>query len=116
MAILTVRAFGPLMTQRVTIAPRTGYDSYGNAAYGTDVTYQCAVVGEMKLIRTARGQEAPSKQAIYLMSAAAIRPEDRVTLSTGDVNSTEEYAIHPPILAVGRYPFTTGQWFTQLFL
>lgn len=116
MAIVSVRAFGPLMTQRVTVKPSAGYDSYGNPSYGTGVVYQCAVIGEMKMVRTAKGQEAPSKQAVYLMSAAAVRPEDQVTLSTGDVASTEGYAINPPILAVGRYPFTAGQFLTVLYL
>ena len=31
-----------------------------------------------------------------------------VAPSTGDVASTEEYAIHPPLLAVGRFPANDG--------
>ena len=113
---VSVRMFAPLMRQTVQIAPKTGYDGYGNAAFGSAVTHQCAVVGEMKLVKNERGQDVPSKQTIYLMSAAAIRPEDQVTLSTGDVGSTESFAINPSIVAVGRFPFTRGQFATCVYL
>ena len=112
----TVKAFAPLMTQSVSIKPFSSYDDTGEASYGAAVVYQCAVVGEMKLVRDANGQEAPSRQQIYLMSNAAIRPEDYITLSTGDVGSTESYAINPKIMAVGRYPFTAGQFVTTVHL
>ena len=116
MSFVSVRQFAPLMKQRVTVAPKTGYDDFGKPAYGTAVVYRAAVVGEMKLIRKATGEEAPSKQQVYLMSNAAVRPEDQLTLSTGDVASTESYAINPLILAVGRYPFLRGQFATVLYL
>lgn len=116
MAIITVRQWAPLMTQRVTIKPFAGYDKFGKPSYGTGVVYQCAVVGEMKLIRDATGQEIPSKQTVYLMSNAAIRPEDQITLSTGDVGSTQSYAINPKILNVTRYPFLRGQFVTCVYM
>jgi hypothetical protein len=50
------------------------------------------------------------------MSNAAVRPEDRITLSTGDVGSTESYAINPAIVAIERYPFTAGQFVTVVRL
>ena len=33
-----------------------------------------------------------------------------------DTGSTEGYALSPPILAVGRYPFLAGQFCTVLYL
>lgn len=116
MTVVNVRQFASLMTQTVSIAPKTGYDAYGKPTYGSDVTYKAAVVGEMKLVRDTRGQQVPSKQQVYLMSNAAVRPEDRITLSTGDVGSTESFAIIPPIVAVGRYPFVAGQFVTVVAL
>lgn len=116
MASPRVSVFAKLMTQRVTIAPFSSYDSYGKAAYGTAVTYRAAVVQESKLVVNRAGQEVPSHSAIYLMSNAAIRPEDQVTLSTGDVGSTESYALTPRIVAVFRYPFLRGQFVTCLAL
>lgn len=113
---VNVRMFAPLMRQKVLIAPKSSYDSYGDVTYGTDVRYQCAVVGEMKLVQNEKGQQVPSRQTIYLMTNAAVRPEDRVTLSTGDVGSTESFAISPGIVAVGRYPFTRGQFATVVYV
>jgi len=112
----SVKAFAPLMRQKVLIAPRTADDSYGDATFGTNVSYKCAVVGDMRIVRNVAGEEAPSRQTIYLMSNAAIGPQDRITLSTGDVGSTESFAINPEILAVSRYPFTAGQFFTEVAL
>jgi hypothetical protein len=116
MPVPTVRVFHPLMRQTVTIAPWESYDDWGEPTYGTAQTYRCAVVGEMKMVRSATGQEAPSRQTIYLMSNAAIRPEDQITLSTGDVGSTESYAINPRILSVGRFPFLRGQYHSVVYL
>lgn len=117
MPVLSVRTFAPLMRQRVRIARKTGsYDSYGKAAFSADVTYQCAVVGYMRTVKNASGEEVPSQQTVYLMTNAHVTPEDRITLSTEDVGSTEVYALQPKILAVGRYPFLRGQFFTELAL
>lgn len=114
----SVRQFAPLMTQQVKIAAvcSTGYDDYGNAQFGADVTYQCAVVGEMKMVTNDRGQEVPSQHTVYLMGNPAVRPEARITLSTDDVGSTESYAINPDIVAIGRYPFLRGQYCTVVYL
>lgn len=113
----SVRQFAPLMRQTVRIAQGTGYDSYGDAQYGSDVTYRAAVVGEMKQIQGANGHEVLSKQAVYVMSNLALRPGiDRITLSTQDVDTTEAFGLQPPILAVGRYPFLRGQYCTVVYL
>lgn len=111
-----VRQFRRLMHQSVLVAAASTYGQDGARSYGSDVQYQCAVIGEGKLTLGANGQQVVSRQSVYLMSNAAIRPEDRITLSTGDVGSTESYAIQPPILAVERYPFTQGQYCTVLRL
>lgn len=116
MAVVSIRSFAPLMKQRVRIARRESYGDYGAATYSADVTYQCAVIGEMRMVRNAAGVEVPSSQSVYLMSNAHVTPEDRITLSTQDVGSTETYALQPEILAVGRYPFLCGQFLTVLHL
>ena len=116
MPILSVRQFSPLMTQRVSIAHRTGFDNYGKPTFGSDTVYQAAVVGQMRLVRDLTGQQVPARQSIYLMSNLAVEPDDRVTLSTADVGSTEPYALTPPIIAVSRYPFLRGQYATVIHL
>ena len=105
------------MKQRVTIARKTsGYDSYGQPVYSAGVVYQAAVVGEMKKILKANGEEVVSKQQCYLMSNAGMTPEDRITLSTEDVASTEKWAVQPEILSVRRYPFLQGQFCVEIDL
>lgn len=116
MPALSVRAFAPLMTQRVTVARKSSYGDYGEGGYSAGVVYQGALVGEMKAVRRANGDEAVSSQSFYLMTNAGFTPEDQVTLSTQDVGSTESWALQPQILAVERYPFTRGQFCTVLRL
>ena len=116
MPVISIRSFAPLMRQRVTVERLSSYDSDGEASYGSGVAYQAAVVGETKMVTNTHGQEVPSRQAIYLMSGDPVRPVDRVTLSTGDVASTEEWALRPEILAVDRYPFVGGQFLTVIRL
>ena len=111
-----INIFQPLMRQHVTIAPFSGYDGYGAASYGAGVAYNAAVVGDVKRVVGVDGQEVPSTQTVYLKSNAAVRPEDRITLSTEDVGSTETYAIQPPIMAVGRFPFGGTQACTVVYL
>lgn len=113
---LTVRAFAPLMTQRATLERKSSYDAYGAANYAAGVVYQGALVGEIKAVRRANGDEAVSSQSFYMMTNAGFTPEDRITLSTEDVASTESWALQPEILAVERYPFTRGQFATVLRL
>lgn len=116
MAVVSVRAFAPLMTQRVRIARKTsGYDDYGNQAYGSDVSYQAAIIGKITRVTTAGGEEAVSGKQVVLMSNAAFTPEDRITLSTEDVGSTELWALQPEILSVNRFPFLRGQFVTEIF-
>lgn len=111
-----IRAFAPLMRQRVTIAPRTGVDQSGVPTYSAGVTYQCAVIGDMKLVRDAHGQQIASAQQVYLMSNATVSPDDRITLSTADAGSTESYRLTPRILAVTNHPFTRGRYVTTVYM
>ena len=104
------------MKQRATVARKSSYGSYGEVSYAAGVVYQGALVGEMKAVRRANGDEAISSQSFYMMAAAGFTPEDRITLSTEDVASTESWALQPEILAVERYPFTRGQFATVLRL
>jgi hypothetical protein len=112
-----VAGWARMMRQTATVAPRSGQDGYAEPTYGAAVSYRCRLVGKRKLVLTAEGRQVVSTQTLYLMSDAAIDPESQVTLSTGDVGSTERHAINPPILGVGRYPADDGGFHhTVLFL
>lgn len=113
--VVSIRAFAPLMQQTVLIQRMTGYGDYGERVHTTSTgeTYRAAVYGEQRKIRLENGDEVPSRVTAVLQSNAAIRPEDRITLSTEDVGSTESFAINPEILAVDRYPLGRfGQFVT----
>ena len=45
--MFNINVFAPLMRQRVTIEPFSSYDGYGNASYGSAISYVGAVVGKM---------------------------------------------------------------------
>jgi len=114
--MFNVNIFAPLMRQRVSVAPFQSYDAYGDASYGSAVVYSAAVVGKSEKVIGADGQEVLSRQTVYLKSDAPLRPEDQITLSTGDVGSTESYAITPTILSIGRFPFGGSQGCTVVYL
>ena len=116
MAVLNVRTFAPFMKQRATIERKSGYGDYGETSFSTGVVYQCCVVGKIKKVTNAGGEDAISSQQVILMTNLGFTPEDRITLSTNDVASTEAWALQPEILAVSRYPFLNGQFVTEIAL
>lgn len=89
-----------LMSSTVQIAPRTGKDGFGKPTYGTAVRYRAHLSRQPKLVRTGTAQVVDSNQSIYLEGKVAVQPTDQVTLSTGDVGSTESVLLHPLILSV----------------
>jgi hypothetical protein len=113
---MSLRIWRGMMTQRVSLAARSGQDMYGKPTYGTAVTYQARLVGKRRQVINAAGQQVVSDQTVYLLGAPAVGAQDRVTLSTADVGSTAALAITPPILSVARYPDERGQHHTVLYL
>lgn len=104
----SVTGWARMMNQTVSIAAPSSADVYGERSYGSAVSYRCRLVGKRTLVRDTSGREVVSKQTLYLMTPNVIDPESLITLSTGDVGSTEGHAINPPILSVGRYPDDAG--------
>lgn len=114
---MSLRPWAGLMRQVILVAPRSGHDSFGNPAYGADVSYFGRLVGKRQLVRNVEGQEVVSSQTVYLRSGDNILPSARVTLSTADVGSTEEWSLTPPIIETGRYPDEHGDFlYSALFL
>lgn len=102
--------------QSVKIAPRTGIDSWGEITYGADVTYRARVVGRRRVVPDDQGDEVISTHTVYLATPAAVGVQDRITLSTGDVYSTETGALQPPILGVAVFPDDLGRRHLALYL
>jgi hypothetical protein len=94
--------FRHLMSSTILVAPRVGVDVTGKPTFGADVAYVAHLRGERRMVRNPDGQEVNAKLSAYLGQLADIQPTARVTLSTGDVGSTEEHARMPLLLAVDR--------------
>ena len=104
------------MRDTITHEPMTGRDAFGDFTYGAATTYRARIVGEQKLIRGFAGNEVVARQTVYIGAAIVVQPEDQITLSTGFVNSTDDSAIHPPILGADRFPDEMGTHHARLYL
>lgn len=105
-----------MMTQRVSIAARSGVDKYGKPTWGAATNYGARLVGTRRMVVNSAGQEVVSDWTVYLYGAPAVTPDDKLTLSTADLGSTATLQINPPILSVGRYPDEGGMLYTALYL
>ena len=105
-----------LCRQTVRLAARTGVDGYGEPTFGPEAVVRARVEGRRRLVRNDQGREVLSSHTVYLATAVPIGAHDRITLSTGDVASTETGAIQPDILAVGKSPDEHGRQHVVLYL
>jgi hypothetical protein len=100
-----IKLFRSMMSQTVQIAPRTGVDTFNKPTYGTAVTYQAKIYYASRSLsanRSPAAQTLVAGRVMHIDSADQIIPTAQVTLSTGDVGSTENWAIHPVIKSVER--------------
>lgn len=105
-----------LMSSTVLVAARTTMNAYGEASYGTNVSYPAHISRKRRIVRNAMGQEVVSGQAVYLGASPVVDPTARVTLSTAEVGSTESALVFPPIVAVERRSDQYGPHHTVIFL
>lgn len=109
-----VGAWRRLMSSTLTVAPLTGRSADGSGVYGAPVTYRAHLARRPRLVMTAQQVQVVSSLQAFLDAAPAILPTAQVTLSTGDVGSTQPTALHPPILAVEQRFDQTGPHSTVL--
>ncbi len=105
-----------LYRQAVTVEARSSVDQYNQPSYAAGVSYQARVSGKRRLVRNDQGDEVISTHQVYFYLTPAIGAHDRITLSTGDVNSTELGARQPKILAVGKHPDDLGRVHLTVYL
>lgn len=106
----------PFCRQIVTVEARSSVDGYGEPTYSTAVSHRARVVGKRRLVRNSQGDEVMSTHQVYFAGQPAIGAHDRLTLSTGDVNSTETGARQPPVLATGIFPDDAGRKQVTVYL
>lgn len=105
-----------MMSSTVSVQERTGMDGYGKPTFGAASSYRAHLARKRQLVRDAVGQEVVSNQAVYLETTVNIQPTAKVTLSTGDVGSTESFALSPSIVAVERRFDQNGPHHVVLYL
>lgn len=87
-----------MMHQTVTIERRLEIDEFNAASYDEPETFDALVVGKIKKVITAAGEERVSTTTAYLAESPGLSPHDRITLPTG-FSPTQ-----PIILAIDRFP------------
>src|SRR5687768_17336505 len=84
-------------------------DEYGQPIYQLPRTVTARVVGKRRTLTNSEGIQVVSSHTVYLLGPnTQVGPHDRITLSTGDVHSTELGARQPKIVAVGSHPDEIG--------
>jgi hypothetical protein len=111
-----ISAWRHLMASNVQVAAKTGTDDYGKPTYDNPTTYRAHLSRKRRMVRSANGQEVASEQAAYLATTVDIDMTSQVTLSTGDVSSTENWALHPNIVAIERRFDQRGPHHVVLYL
>lgn len=89
-----------MASSSVLIAAQSGRDGYGKPTFGADVPYTGHLVHKRELVRNAQGQEVESRHQLYVLSPVVLSPTVRLTLSTGEVGSTDETMTKPVSLSV----------------
>lgn len=104
------------MPSTIQVAPRTANDGYGKPTYGDAVSYRTHLTHGDRLVKGMNGQDIVCNVTAHLATPVVIPATSQVTLSTGDVGSTESYMVHPLIAAVGQSYDQTGLHHVVLFL
>ena len=73
--------FRSLMTETVTVAPKSGQDQYNVSTFGTAVEYQARVVGKIMELRDRRGEEVTTTFELWLDTVDTIQPDAQLTLT-----------------------------------
>jgi hypothetical protein len=71
------------LLQAVTVEPWASQDSYGQASYGSAVTYEALVTNADDTAVGANGEVIVPRCAVLFLEAVAIGPLDRITLADG---------------------------------
>lgn len=99
-----------LCADTVTIAAAaTPKNRYGEDTYGSAVSYAAYVIGKVRMVRDAMGNERVSTVTVVLTSAPTVLPDAKITLPSRFSPQT------PPILAVESVPDELGPCYTAVY-
>lgn len=78
--------FADLLTDTITVEPKTSIDAYGRRAYSTAVTYSARLMDSRKPVRTAEGRDVVPDGKFVVLGNPAITVEDKITVAGDRVN------------------------------
>ena len=99
--------FLALMPSTISISTRTSHSNYGEATYGSAVTYRARVVDKSGWVRNAAGENVEVRTICWVASTGSIDISDRITLPGGAT---------PPIVMGERFPDDQGSHHHKLSL
>lgn len=79
------------LVSTVTVASKTGVDSYGKPSYGSQSTFSARVQAQSKIVRNSKGEDSNSEWRVYTLTAVALT--DRLWLPGADTSSQAESLI-----------------------
>lgn len=91
--------FDDLMTQTLTLEPRSAIDKYTEETYGTATSVLCRIVGMPKMVRAADGREVVSNGHAFTSGPSGATVKHRLTLPDGS---------QPVIIRVDSFPDEDG--------
>ncbi len=93
-----------LMNQTLTIETPLTFSGSGEVVtWSTPVTYKCQLSGKRRATIDAQGQTVISGMTALIEMSIPVDILSRVTLTTGDVGSTEPHLRQPALQSVHRY-------------
>lgn len=105
------RAFAPLLTQTIILAPYDHQNIYGEDIYNDEVTVKCRISGMIDFDHTVEGQTIKAKHKIYIERLDYdVDVKDRITMPDGF------QPLHPPILGIAQRPDETGDFLTVIYV
>ncbi len=102
--------FLDFMGDEVIIEPWEGQLASGEPSYGSPVTYKGRVVGKVRKVVNALGQETVSAKTLYLGSPVQVDPMDRITLPDPHLPK------QPRIISSGIFPDESGAHHSEIYL
>jgi hypothetical protein len=101
--------FRELMTETVTVAPKSGQDQYNVPTFGTAVSYQARIVGKIMELRDRRGEEVTTTFELWLDTVDTIQPDAQLILTGSKWIDTT-----PEIFTVRRVTDENGDSHVQI--
>ncbi len=103
---MPVSDFDDMMPHTVTVSEFSSRNAYGDANYGSAVSYTARVIYKDQLIKAKDGSQIMAKGMVWLSGTPTLSTEDLLTLPDGTT---------PPILSQSLIPDEDGSHHVKVF-